>query len=437
MNNRIPAAGAALLLVGAAIAGCSTGGGGGDATSDDWTLPTEDPTATIHVAGIMSEEQWAPILEAFNAEHPTITVVPDQTPFDSLDSVLQTRITSKTGDPDVYWANMPNIPAQVARGYPADLTDQLGPYTDNFLSAAIEATTVDGRIYGLPIAQSTQMLFYNKDLLAAAGVAEPSADPEARSTWEDVEAGAKSALAAGAEYGLAFEQYNYYQLQPLPMELGGSAGATGDGNLTPDVNSPEWVDAYTWFGNLYEQGISPRGVPATQVSTLFAAGSLAYMVGGPWNLDVLSAGSDVDWGVALQPTFADATEAVTPTGSWALSINDFSKNKEAAAIFVKWMASDDGYVLNATQTELPATTTAQDAYFAREVFGTDEGKKAETIIAYETANTAVNRVQTVGFIEFDNILTSAYSDIINGSPVQDVLDKAQADIEEAWKAYKN
>ena len=432
MKNRILAAGTAVVLVGG-LAACSAGSSG--SSSDDWSIPAEDPTATIRVAGIMSEEQWAPIIEAFNAEHPTITVKPDQTPFDSLDSVLQTRITSKTGDPDVYWANMPNIPAQVSRGYAADLTEQLQDSTDNFLSAAIEATTVDGRIYGMPIAQSTQMLFYNKDLLAAAGVAEPSADPENRSAWEEIEAGAAAALAAGAENGLAFEQYNYYQLQPLAMQLGGNAGASGEGNLTPDVNSPEWVEAYSWFGSLFDEGISPRGVPATQVSTLFAAGSLAYMVGGPWNLDSLSANSDVNWGVALQPVFEGGTP-VTPTGSWALSINAFSKNKEAAAIFVKWMSSGDGYVLNALQTELPATTTAQGAYFAREIFSTPEGEKAKAIIEFETANTAVNRVQTVGFIEFDNILTSAYSDIINGSPAQDVLDKAQADIEKAWSVYQ-
>lgn len=423
-------------LVGAGVmvaAGCSAPGGGGGG-SDEWTIPDEDPTATIRVASIMSPEQWAPIVEAFEKEHPTITVKFDQTPYEQLDSVLQTRITSKTGDPDVYWANMPDIPAQVSRGYAADLTEQLGDSTDVFLPAAIDATTVDGKLYGLPIAQSTQMLFYNKDLLAQAGVEAPSTDTGDRTTWEQLTDDARAVVDAGAQYGFLFEQSNYYQLQPLPMQLGGTAGATGEGNLEPEVDSEPWVKANEWLGSLYEEGISPRGIPSSQASTLFAAGSLAYMVGGPWNLPSLTDQEGLNWGVAAHPVF-EGGEAVTPTGSWALSVNDFSKNKAAAAIFVRWMGAEDGYINNNASPELPATTTGQPFYFERDFFATDEGQIAKSLIEYETANTAVNRVKTVGFIEFNNTLTDAYADIINGSPAAEVLEKANGTIEAAWDIY--
>ncbi len=398
-------------------------------------IPDTDPTATIRVAGILPLEEMQPILDAFAAEHPTITVKYDESPFENLASVLQTRITSKTGDPDIYWANMPDIAAQVNRGYAADITDQFQGLTDSFSTSTLEATTVDGRLFGLPIANSTQLLFYNKTLLDAAGVEYPSADPENRSTWEDIAAGAKKAIAAGAPNGFLFEQQNYYQFEPLPVQLGGSVGATDEGNLTPDLTGKAWVDSMSWLGSLYKDGISPKGIPSNQYGALFQGGSLAYFVGGPWNLPALNSQTETQWGVAAQPVF-EGGKPVTPTGSWALSINAFSKEKPAAAIFLKFMAVEDGYIKYRPSPELPATTTAEPLYFDRDVFKTDEGKKAEKIIAYETANTAVNRVGTIGYIEFDKILTDAYADIVNGGDAAEVLQKAQDDLTTAWAVYK-
>lgn len=380
-------------------------------------------------------DEMQPVLDAFAAEHPTITVEYDESPFETFASVLQTRITTKTGDPDVYWANMPDIPAQVNRGYAADITDQFSGLTDAFSHSTLEATTVDGRLWGLPIANSTQLLFYNKSLLDAAGVEYPSADPENRSTWEEVTEGAVKAIKSGAPNGLLFEQQNYYQFEPLPLQLGGGVGATGEGNLTPDITGQPWVDSLTWLGDLYKDGVSPRGIPTNQYATLFQGGSTAYFVGGPWNLPALNGQTETNWGVAAQPTFADG-EPVTPTGSWALSINSFSNEKPAAAVFLKFMAVEDGYIKYALSPELPATTTGEELYFGRDVFKTEEGKKAEQIMSYETANTAVNRVATVGFIEFDKIMTDAYADIVNGGDVTEVLDRASHDLTTAWAVYK-
>jgi ABC-type glycerol-3-phosphate transport system substrate-binding protein len=274
--------------------------------------------------------------------------------------------------------------------------------------------------------------------LAKAGVKPPSADPKSRITWEQLSAdAAKAKGAGGTQYGLVFGQWDrYYQLQPLPMSLGGGNGAAPNDPLKPEVTTPQWVKAFDWYGKQFADGTSPRGIPTEQNDALFAAGKIAYMVEGPWLLPQLSK-AKVDWGVAAHPMFAGG-KPVTPTGSWSLALNPYSKNKPAAGVFLKWMAIDggSGYTTNLPSPELPANVKGKAAYFARPVFATPEGKKAAAIIDYETANTAVNRVPTVGFIEFEDIIGRAFADIRNGTPAKTALDKAQADINTAWAKYR-
>ena len=445
MQRRIRVIGAIAAASILALTACSSpsgggdGGGGGGGESGDWSIPETDPTATITVLSHLdpANDGMQLVLDAFAEDHPTITVEYDNVPFDQLNSVLEARITNKDGNPDVYWADMPRIAALAARGYTTDLTEQFEPYRDAWDAASYEGSSADGRLQGVPIANSTQLLYYNKDLLDAAGLEYPSADPESRITWEQISADAQAAVEAGAPNGLVFGQVDrYYQLQALPVSLGGSAGATGDDNLTPDVTSEPWVEAMEWYGSTFESGISPRGVAAEQNDPAFLAGSTAYQVQGPWLLPALQA-SEVNWGVALHPYF-EGSEPVTATGSWALSMNPFSTEKEAAAIFMKWMSVDggSGYIQNMPEPELPANVEGKTSYYERDVFASEEGKKAAEIIDYETANTAVNRLSTVGYVEFEEVMGRAFADVRNGADPAAALETAEQELNTAWAPYK-
>lgn len=440
MALRSRSLGSVLAVTALAVATACGGGseGEGSQASSDWSLPAEDPTATITVVGIVDpvEEGMDDVIARFEEAHPTITVDYQFVPFDDLNSVLDSRIPNRNGDPDVYWADMPRIPATATRGYAEDLTDVFSEYSDSFDPAPLEAVSWEDSLWALPIANSSQLLYYNTDLLAQAGVEPPPADPEQRITWSRLKEDAAAAVDAGAQYGLLFGQFDrYYQLQPLPMSLGGSDGATGEDNLQPDITSPEWVEAFDFYGSLFADGVSPRGVPPEQTDALFLAGDAAYTVQGPWLLPNL-VDSGVNWGVAPHPQF-EGGEAVTPTGSWALAMNPFSDAKEASAVFMKWMAIDEssGYTTNRPDPELPAHVD-KEAYFARPVFQAPQGQAAAAILDHETASTAVNRVPTVGFIEFEDILGRAFADIRNGTPAQQALDTAASELETAWAQYR-
>lgn len=421
------------------LAGCSSGSGS-STSGDAVTVPKTDPKATIKVLSILDlkSDNMQPVVDAFEKAHPSIKVKWQTVPFDSLNSTVDSRVANKGGDPDVYWADQPRISALAARGEAADLTGAFEKYKSSFDKTAYDSGLYENKLWALPIANSTQLLYYNKDLLAKAGITPPSASVDQRATWEQISQDAAKAKDAGAQYGFAFGQFDrYYQLEPLPVQLGGSVGATGKGNLTPDITSSAWVKAFNWYGSIFASGVAPRGMTPDQTDPAFVAGKIAYMVEGPWLLPELQS-SNVNWGVAPQPVF-DNGKAATPDGSWSLAVNPFSKEKAAAAVFLKWMAIDEGsgYIKYRSNPELPANVDGKGVYFAKDVFSSPAGKDAAKIIDYETSKTAVNRVSTIGYIEFESILNQAFADIRNGADAKTALDKASSQLKTAWAKYKS
>ncbi|MGX5769243.1 ABC transporter substrate-binding protein [Microbacterium trichothecenolyticum] len=431
------------LALGAAatvlLAGCASDSSAGS-PSEEWSIPDEDPTATINVVGILDPiaESMDEVVAAFEEAHPTIDVNYQYVPFDDLNSVLDTRITSKSGDPDVFWVDQPRVPALSARGYLEDLTAAFDGRLDGLVPATVESSSYEGKLWSVPIANSTQVLFYNKDILDAAGITPPGSSGE-RVTWQELkELGAQAQASGGADIGLMVGQPNrYYQLEPIPVSAGGGIGVTGDDMLTPDFTNDGWVDAMTYYGSLFADGVSPKGVTPEQTDSTFLAGKTAFFVEGNWMVPKML-DATFNWGAALNPVW-DGGDPATPTGSWSLGINPFSKNKEAAAIFIDWMAieGEGGYGQYRAFAELPANVEGLESYLGGPAFTSSEGgKQAAAVISEETQTSAVPRASTVGYIEFEEIIGRAFSDIANGADPADALAAAESELTNAWKQYK-
>lgn len=438
MKKRLISTLTATFAIALGVTACSTADPEGAGVSEDWKIPEEAPEATIRVLTPIDPEadNFKPIYEAFAEAYPSITVVHESVPFDQVNSILAARMGNKDANPDVFWADQPRLPAFAERGYAADITEQFDEYKDMWIESAYDSSTYNERLWGVPLNTSTQLLFYNKDILDDADVAYPASEPDERITWEELAEDAARVVESDSNLnGMVFGQVDrYYQLQPLVVSLGGSDGVTGEENLTPDVTSDEWIEAMDWYGSVFEKGLSNRGVPADQSDADFLAGNTAFLVQSEYLLRDLH-DSDLNWGVAPFPRFANG-EAVTPTGSWAMSLNPFSEEKEAASLFMRWMSVEGGkggYTTHRVDAPLPATHDGLADYANVDaLFGSDEGQVAASIIQYETTNTAHARAKTVGYLEFEDIIGRAFSDIRNGSPAQNALETAEQELESEW-----
>ncbi|GAB3556033.1 ABC transporter substrate-binding protein [Spelaeicoccus albus] len=437
--------GAAAMAAAATVSSCSSEGSGNKSSgkSDNWEIPQKDPTATITVVGQRAKSGTSgmdPVLKAFHKAHPTITVKYQQIPFKNLNSVLASRITDKTGNPDVFWTDQPRVAAYATKGYLADLTDQFGDLTSALVPTTVDACKFQGKLWSLPLGNSSQVLYYNPALLEKAGVKPPSADPAKRITWQQLAKDAKRVQdKGGAKYGMLFGQPNrYYQLEPLPASDGGGIGAKGKHNLTVDVNNPQWVETMNFYGSLFDKKISPKSITPEQTGPTFIAGHTGYFWHTQNWVTWITEQAKFEWGGGLTPVWEGGTP-YTPTGSWGIGLNPYSKNKEAAAIFMKWLAIDGvgGFGKSMEWSIMPANKKGVEKYLASEPYtGSAGGKAAAKIIDYESKNTAQARVATVGYVEFETLIEEAFSDISNGTDAKKALDTAQQKITSAWKKYQ-
>ncbi len=403
------------------------------ASSAATTAPTTAPVETINLTFVGPEapEAMAPVIAAFEASHPGIKVAYESVPFNDLNSLIQTRVGGGDPDPDIYTADQPRIAALVQRGLLQDVTDAAGDISADVIGSSIEASTVDGRLYALPISTSTQLLYYNKALLDAAGIAIPSMDPADRLTWETVKADARKAQKAGAKYGLLWDQVNrFYQLQPLAESAGGGSGISATDPLKVEITNDGWVKAMNFYGSIFADGLGPRGVPVEQTTDLFANGDVAFFVGGPWWLPKFDGAEGLEFGVAPHPFF-EGGEAVTPTGAWSWGVNPNSDNVDAAVEFLKYAALDpEGALATAQGFPLPpANKGVFDTYYAKN----QVVPGVETLISSELANTSRIRPRSIGYIQFEEILGQAFEDIRNGADAKATLEAAAADITKAWE----
>ncbi|NEX48794.1 ABC transporter substrate-binding protein [Pseudotabrizicola algicola] len=389
---------------------------------------TEDPT------------RMQPVIDAFMANNPGVTIIHESIPFDDFNNVLQARIGQGDSTPDVFTADMPAVSALVQRGFLADLTDKVGDISDMHLPASMEAVTVDGRIWALPVSTSSMLMYYNVDLLEAAGIALPGRTPADRLTWEQVVELGRQAQAAGATWGLLWDQVSrIYQQQTLVESLGGGNGVSPDDQLKLDITNDAWVRAFEFYADAFESGLSPRGVPGPgQTAELFASGEVAFFAGGPWWVTRLFAAREgLNFSFTPYPYF-EGGDVVTPTGSWAWGVNPNTEHMDIALDFVRFASlTEEGALAAASLQPIPpANVQALQTYINQDLFQTENLKGVGDLIEYELGNTARIRARTVGWIQFEQIINRTIEDIRNGADVRSALNGAAAEIEAAWSRLR-
>lgn len=432
MKRLLPAT---IVAVAALVAAC---GGSPDAGAP--AAADQGPeTGTITFTGTDNAETYQPVIKAFEAKNPGIKVTYTQIPFDQFNATMQQRLSAKDAGIDVYTVDEPRVSQLAAKGFLTDLSDLDEQVKTKFSATAYKTNHSRDKLWSLPMWNSTQFLFYNKTALAKAKVTPPTADPQQRWTWEQVEAAGRKAMqSGGTKYGLFMEQPEaYYQLQPLAESLGGGSGIEGDDALTPAVETDGWKKAMQWYGATFASGLSPRGIGGFQTGPVFAAGDVAFFVGGPWDLKIFGS-SKIDWGVAPLPYFQGG-KPVTPTGSWSLGINPASKQQGMARKFVEFATLDaaGNLATTSTTTIIPANLDAQKQYTPQmDGFSGTKTAGAAAITTYESEHTAVSRPVSVGYIQFEEVMGKAFADIRNGTDPAARLQEATRQLTDAWKSIK-
>lgn len=409
MKRQVLIALAGVAATAVMLAGCSTPGGGENG----------DGKITLTFANADPEATWANAIEAYEKANPNVDIKQLNIPYANYTSTINQRLGTgggggidllvvDAGGAAIDWDN---------RGFLADLSDLTDAAVDAAVSAdMVTSREVNGKLVSIETWTTSQFLYYNADILAAAGVEPPSSDPAEPWTYEQLTEAARKVQAAGAaEYPFLFDQWDsYYQLQMVGRSAGGGDGIDAEGKV--DFSNPGWQQALTWYHDLFEEGLAPRGITNDKNGALFQTGKAAFIISGPWGVPVANAG-DVNYGIAPAPYFEDG-EPATSTDSWAVGVAATSQQIEAAKDFLAFMTIDAAG--NAASAEVAGIAPTNKEAFADYVVTVNESKGEQSapfgaIMQYQLENNAVHRPAVVGYSVFEPGAGQMFADIRNGA----------------------
>jgi len=253
--RRIAAAGLAAILAGT-LAGCGgdddSGGSGGTVTL--WMYPVIADQAK-------SQEFWAGVEKDFEAANAGIDAKIELQPWEGRQEKVTTALAAGKGF-DLVVLGPDQIPQYVDQGTLEPVDSALGGATDTFVATSRSALSVDGKLYGVPIYNTSTLPVYNKALLDKAGIA------DVPDTWDEIKAAAPKLAAQGAatlSYPGAPDETLNLTFYPFLWQNEGQV-FSADGKSVA-FNQPPGVEALQFLLDVQKAGGLPPGT-ATQKSAL-------------------------------------------------------------------------------------------------------------------------------------------------------------------------
>ncbi len=244
--------------------------------------------------------------------------------------------------PDVFYFNYnPNDLSLFKSGQLLDFSPFMdAQWKQRFFQSDLDSLTYNGQLLAIPGEQGTVVFYYNKALLAKAGV------PGIPVTWDDFFAMADKLKAAGIGAASLFTSDDAWHATNFLTYFAAEAGGPGVFAQGSPLNSPAVVKAAGMLARLFQYAAADAIGAKWAVSVQdFVTGRTAVIVDGPWVIGVLDGQmkdpSDVV--VAPAPVMAQGdpsvlvTDAITP---WAASAHLSDAQKAGVVDFMKAFTSE-------------------------------------------------------------------------------------------------
>ncbi|MFC6023422.1 extracellular solute-binding protein [Plantactinospora solaniradicis] len=299
---RVVGAAVAAVAVVVAATACSSaddnpGEGSGGGTYAIW-----DPYPQF-----TDDSAWVKLLESCGT---SAGVTVERTGYDTTDLTNKALLAAQQDNsPDVLIIDNPVI-STLAQAGALTTTEENKLDTSAMEPNLLGAGQVDGKTYGVPIGANTLALYYNKDLLAKAGV-----DVASVRDWASL-TGALAKVKGAGKKGITFSAIGTEEgsFQFLPWFWGSGAQLTA-------LDSPQAVAALALWADWLGQGYAPNSVINNTQTTSwqeFASGDYAFSENGTWQL-ANAEKLDFEYGVIPIPASSGGT-APAPTGGEFVSI---------------------------------------------------------------------------------------------------------------------
>lgn len=340
-------------LIAVALVASACAGGAGPSTQAPQPAqgtPAPEPAVTISFwhgqSGVLGD-RLNDLISKFNASHKTQVTGTFQGMYDQLYQKIVSAIQAGSV-PDMAMVSGPPQTAQYLKAKAIVPVQQFvdsrdgfsGDQLKDFVPALLDDNSlpVNGKktLVSWPFSKSVALLYYNPDVLKAAGVSVPT-------TWDQLRAALKTVKEKTTATPFAWTPDVYYFFLPYLWSQGGEA-------LTPDLskaafNTPEGIAALQYQVDLVLGDKTAQVTQGFDWQNPFAQGKVAFAVSTSVSRPFIEQAMPADkkFRVGMAPLPAGPKGAKTDLFGNNLVI--FAKapadNQRAAWLFMKWLTETD------------------------------------------------------------------------------------------------
>ena len=310
-----------LLLIGAMFV---TGTLLAETTLSFWSWRQEDVKA------------YNEIIAEFEKSNPGIKVKYTAHEAKSYNTILTTALAAGSGPDIIHTRSYGSLEKISKPGYLEPLD---GKVDLKLLSAdELGGTTLraDGRVYAVPFASQTLLLYYNKDVFSDKGIAIPATWDEFKAASRKLKAAGVTPLANGTKDGWTAEVMGGIFMPNFYGKAFFNDVKAGQTNF----DDSRYVGALEKMLELKE--FMPNGFEGVDHATmiqLFVSSQAAMFAGGSWEIPGFRK-AGINFGIMPAPgAWTDSTRLVSSFLDGGYGVNAASKNKEAALEFIRFTAT--------------------------------------------------------------------------------------------------
>lgn len=337
----------------AAAAAATTSGAQGQATTAASSgKPVELTFASWGAGEDATKVAFQEMIKGFETKYPNIKVKSVSYPFNNMKDQLVVNAAGGNA-PDVAQVHKlwvaPLVNAKLLQ--PLDtLLDQ--DVLSDFNQSLLNSNKFDNKLMAAPWTPSPVLIYYNKNLLKQAGIAEPP------KTWDELIEQSRKIAKLGNDangnkiYGLGISSKKannagYYFL-PFLWNNGGEF-LNDKGQIT--LNTPENIKAFQQAQSLFDDKVTPSGVEIKDLRTLFAQGQIGFHFDPEVAINIFKTQSPKkekvmdDIGVMLVPGATGGAKGQSFFVEHNLAVFNTTKNPNEAKLLVQYLSSPEAIAI--------------------------------------------------------------------------------------------
>ncbi|MCJ8299953.1 MAG: sugar ABC transporter substrate-binding protein [Pseudomonadales bacterium] len=372
----------------------------------------EEVRFTVAYYSAKTGPYYEALAEKFEKSNPDIDIKIEVVNWDVLNQKLTTDISSDV-NADMAIIGTRWLVDYVEEGVAEPLDGLISEeMKQRFVPAFLSPGTLNGKVYGLPVAASARAMYYNKDLMQKAGASVPT-------TWDQLVDSAAKISKIDKTYGFGLQgkevETDVYFYYGMWSEGGSLLKKDGSSNLASSAS----VANAKRLQSMIENGLTQPGVTSynrEDVQNLFKQGRVGMMITAPFLVNqIKDEAPELNYGIAPIPSgVSRATYGVTD--SVVLFKN--SKHKQAAVKFMDFMFT----------TEQRAEFSSGEGFLPvlKSVSELPEFAENDAVKTFVNLLPEARFAPTIaGWSEVADITSNAVQAIYGGADAQSTLDKAQ------------